>query len=89
MPELDDDVKEMVRLLVDEPDTVEVREIPIRQGGGVLKLQVAPEDLGKVIGKEGRTAQSMRTTWAWNGRLPCELTLNDSVWPAAPLKGVT
>jgi uncharacterized protein len=61
VPELDEDVKEMVRLLVDEPGTVEVREIPIRQGGGVLELQVAPGDLGKVIGRQGRTVRAMRT----------------------------
>ena len=60
-PELADDLKELARLLVDKPDEVEVQEIPNRQGGGVLELTVAPDDLGKVIGRQGRTARAMRT----------------------------
>ena len=61
MPELADDLKELARLLVDQPDAVEVQEIPSRRGGGVLELKVAPDDLGKVIGRQGRTARAMRT----------------------------
>ena len=61
MPELADDLKELARLLVDQPDAVEVQEIPNRRGGGVLELKVAPDDLGKVIGRQGRTARAMRT----------------------------
>jgi predicted RNA-binding protein YlqC (UPF0109 family) len=60
-PELADDLKELARMLVDQPDEVEVQEIPNRQGGGVLELTVAPDDLGKVIGRQGRTARAMRT----------------------------
>ena len=36
----------LARLLVDQPDQVEVQEIPSRRGGGVLELKVAPDDLG-------------------------------------------
>ena len=61
MPELVDDLKELAKLLVDQPDEVEVTEIPNRRGGGVLELQVAPDDLGKVIGRQGRTARALRT----------------------------
>ena len=61
MPELADDLKELAKLLVDQPDEVEVTEIPNRRGGGVLELQVAPDDLGKVIGRQGRTARALRT----------------------------
>ena len=61
MPELADDLKELAKLLVDQPDEVEVTEIPNRRGGGVLELQVAPDDLGKVIGRQGRTAAALRT----------------------------
>ena len=61
MPEPEDDVKELARLLVDEPDAVEVGEVPNRRGGGILELKVAPDDLGKVIGRQGRTARAMRT----------------------------
>jgi uncharacterized protein len=46
--------------LVDEPDEVEVVEVP-GDHNTVIELRVAKDDIGKVIGKEGRTAQSMRT----------------------------
>jgi predicted RNA-binding protein YlqC (UPF0109 family) len=61
VPELADDFKELVRLLVDQPDEVEVTEIPSKRGGGLLELTVAPDDLGKVIGRQGRTARALRT----------------------------
>ena len=61
MPELADDLKELARLLVDEPDAVEVHEVPNRRGGGILELKVGPDDLGKVIGRQDRTARTMRT----------------------------
>ena len=53
----------LARNLVDEPDAVEVEEVR-REGVTILQLRVAKEDVGKVIGKEGRTAQSMRTLLA-------------------------
>jgi len=46
--------------LVDHPDQVVVKEIP-GDNNTLVELRVAKEDIGKVIGKEGRTAQSMRT----------------------------
>ncbi len=46
--------------LVDHPESVEVAEIEGEQTA-VLELKVAKEDLGKVIGKQGRTARAMRT----------------------------
>ncbi len=46
--------------LVDHPDQVEVTEIA-GDHNSVIELRVAKDDIGKVIGKEGRTAQSMRT----------------------------
>jgi predicted RNA-binding protein YlqC (UPF0109 family) len=46
--------------LVDEPDQVEVTEIE-REHGSIIELKVSRDDIGKVIGKDGRTAQSMRT----------------------------
>ena len=50
----------IARALVDNSDQVEVQEIRAQQTL-VLELRVAKEDLGKVIGKKGRTAQAMRT----------------------------
>lgn len=50
----------MARALVDKPDEVEIREI---EGDvtTILELKVAKEDLGKVIGKQGKTAHAMRS----------------------------
>lgn len=53
-------VEEMARALVDHPDQVEVSEVEGEQTT-VFELKVAKEDLGKIIGKEGRTARSLRT----------------------------
>jgi len=53
-------VNYIARSLVDNPDQVEVIEIEGNQTS-VLELKVAKEDLGKVIGKQGRTARAMRT----------------------------
>jgi uncharacterized protein len=50
----------MARALVDSPEMVKVSEIEGEQTS-VLELRVAKEDLGKVIGKQGRTARAMRT----------------------------
>jgi len=57
---VDDLVREIARALVDEPDAVEVLTVD-RDENTVLKLRVAPQDVGKVIGKQGRTARSVRT----------------------------
>ena len=57
-------LKELVELivtkLVDSPESVSVSEISGEQAI-IVELRVAPEDLGKVIGKEGRTARAIRT----------------------------
>jgi predicted RNA-binding protein YlqC (UPF0109 family) len=57
-------VKELVRIiatsLVDHPDQVEVTETETAEQITV-ELKVAPEDMGKVIGKQGRIAKSIRT----------------------------
>ena len=50
----------IARSLVDHPDDVDIKEIEGDQTT-VLELRVAREDLGKVIGKQGRTARSIRT----------------------------
>jgi uncharacterized protein len=60
MVAVDELVREIARALVDEPDAVDV-QIVGREENTVLKLRVAPNDVGKVIGKQGRTARSMRT----------------------------
>ena len=50
----------IARGIVDDPDAVEVTEIA-REGSVTLQLVVAPDDLGKVIGRGGRTARAMRS----------------------------
>ena len=53
-------VSEIAKALVDSPDEVSVKETEGEQIT-VLELRVAPSDVGKVIGKQGRTARSIRT----------------------------
>jgi uncharacterized protein len=53
-------VEAIAKALVDHPDQVQVRAVEGEQVT-VLELRVHPEDLGKVIGRQGRTAKSMRT----------------------------
>jgi len=53
-------VKYIAQALVDNPDAVVVSEVEGEQTS-VIELRVAKEDLGKIIGKHGRTAQSIRT----------------------------
>jgi predicted RNA-binding protein YlqC (UPF0109 family) len=50
----------IAKALVDNPEAVSVTEIEGEQTS-VIELKVAKEDLGKVIGKQGRTARAMRT----------------------------
>ena len=57
---LRDLVEFMAKSLVDQPDDVEVNEI-VGEQTTVVELKVSKSDLGKVIGKQGRTARSMRT----------------------------
>jgi hypothetical protein len=60
MVEVEELVREIARALVDEPSAVEVESVG-REDATILKLHVAPQDVGKVIGKQGRTARSVRT----------------------------
>jgi predicted RNA-binding protein YlqC (UPF0109 family) len=57
-------VKELVeyiaKSLVDNPDAVEVTEIPGRTAV-IIELKVAPDDMGRIIGKDGRVANAIRT----------------------------
>ncbi len=50
----------IAKALVDQPEAVEVNEIEGNHTS-VIELKVAKEDLGKIIGKQGRTARAMRT----------------------------
>jgi len=56
-------VENMVRALVDNPDQVDVKEV-VGSRTTVYELRVDQADLGKVIGKQGQTAKSLRTLLA-------------------------
>ena len=60
----DNDMKELIeyiaKSLVDRPDAVKVTEV-VGERTSVIELSVAEEDMGKVIGKQGKTAIAMRT----------------------------
>ena len=53
-------VENIVKKLVDNPDKVFVKEVSGEQAT-IIELRVDPQDLGKVIGREGKTARSLRT----------------------------
>ncbi|PYX86166.1 MAG: RNA-binding protein [Acidobacteria bacterium] len=53
-------IEQIAKALVDEPEQVAVDAVDENEAT-VLELKVAPNDLGKVIGKQGRTARAMRT----------------------------
>ena len=53
-------VQYLAKALVNNPDAVEVKETE-GETASVLELRVAKEDLGRIIGKQGRTAKSIRT----------------------------
>ena len=53
-------VEYLARRLVDEPDAVRVEEVE-REGAIILQLHVARDDVGKVIGRQGRIARALRT----------------------------
>ena len=59
-------VEQIAKARVDQPDKVQVREV-LGEQTTVLELRVATEDLGKVIGKQGKTARAVRTLLAAAG----------------------
>lgn len=66
MPSLQEELERVVRLMVDEPDEVDLRA---DERGRTMhfELRVADDDLGKVIGRQGRTARAMRSLLAARG----------------------
>jgi uncharacterized protein len=57
---LADALEHLVRGVVDNPDDVTVRDKQLRRGS-ILEVRVHPDDLGRVIGRSGRTASALRT----------------------------
>ena len=54
-------VKTIATSLVDHPDLVEVTEKEVKDDNVVIQLKVAEDDMGKVIGRQGRIAKALRT----------------------------
>lgn len=59
-------IEQIAKALVDDPTQVAVNQVE-EDGESVLELTVAPNDLGRVIGKQGRTARAMRNLLAASG----------------------
>jgi predicted RNA-binding protein YlqC (UPF0109 family) len=57
---LEEALEHLVKGIVEHPDEVEVRDRRLRRGR-VIEVRVHPEDMGKVIGRAGRTAKALRT----------------------------
>ncbi|MDR1512917.1 MAG: RNA-binding protein [Propionibacteriaceae bacterium] len=60
---LSEALEHIVRGLVTNPDDVRVKDLNLRRGR-MLEVRVSPDDVGKVIGRQGRTAQAIRTVVA-------------------------
>lgn len=56
-----DAIEMIVKSLVDESETVDVREVEQRNGSTLIEVRVAPNDVGKIIGKQGRTIRALRS----------------------------
>jgi predicted RNA-binding protein YlqC (UPF0109 family) len=56
-----DAIEMIVKSLVDDKETVDIREADQRNGATLIEVRVAPEDIGKIIGKQGRTIRALRS----------------------------
>ncbi|MDP9433014.1 MAG: RNA-binding protein [Actinomycetota bacterium] len=73
---LEEALEHLVKGIVDHPDDVEVTDKTLRRGR-VLEVRVHPDDLGKVIGRNGRTARALRTVIAAIGGKGVRIDLVD------------
>ena len=76
---LADALEHLVRGIVDNPDDVRVNARTLRRGD-VLEVRVNPADLGRVIGRNGRTARALRTVigaWSGNGSVRVDVVDTD------------
>lgn len=56
-----DAIEMIVKALVDDRDTVDVREVEQRNGATLIEVRVAQQDVGKIIGKQGKTIRALRS----------------------------
>jgi predicted RNA-binding protein YlqC (UPF0109 family) len=56
-----DAIEMIVKSLVDDKETVDVREVDQRNGATLIEVRVAQQDIGKIIGKQGKTIRALRS----------------------------
>ena len=56
-----DAIEMIVKALVDESEAVDIREVDQRNGSTLIEVRVAPNDVGKIIGKQGKTIRALRS----------------------------
>jgi len=56
-----DAIEMIVKSLVDDSENVDIREIEQRNGAILIEVRVAPNDVGKIIGKQGKTIRALRS----------------------------
>jgi len=54
-------IEMIVKALVDDSESVDIREVEQRNGSTLIEVRVAPTDVGKIIGKQGRTIRALRS----------------------------
>ncbi len=69
VPELGEALAQLIGMLLDSPDDLELAEEIDRGGDRTYKVHVDPDDLGKLIGRQGRTARSLRSFLEARGTL--------------------
>ena len=69
VPELGEALAQLIGMLLDSPDDLELTEEIERNGDRTYKVHVDPDDLGKLIGRQGRTARSLRSFLETRGTL--------------------
>ena len=56
-----DAIEMIIKSLVDDSENVDVREVDQKNGSTLIEVRVAPNDVGKIIGKQGRTIRALRS----------------------------
>lgn len=54
-------IEMIIKSLVDDQEQVDIREIEQRNGSTLIEVRVSPQDIGKIIGKQGRTIRALRS----------------------------
>jgi predicted RNA-binding protein YlqC (UPF0109 family) len=67
VPELRQQLWDVIELLLDHPDELDIDEIRRGRSGRLFEVRLAPEDAGKVIGRQGRTVRALRTLLEMRG----------------------